>query len=136
MDEARPTGAATAALDRILRPPLAQQVADRIVEAVAAGAIRPGQRVTDSDIAGRFGVSRNPVREAMKILEAVAEEEPDDGVLRLPSLPRAERPQKDGFPIGKFLFALLLLAGLGAGGFFAYQKFVAPRNATTSQPAK
>jgi len=58
------------ALDRILRAPLAQQVADRIVEAVASGAIRPGQRVTDSDLALRFGVSRNPVREAIKILEA------------------------------------------------------------------
>jgi DNA-binding GntR family transcriptional regulator len=58
------------ALERILRPPLAQQVADRIVEAIAAGAIRPGQRVTDSDLAARFGVSRNPVREAIKILEA------------------------------------------------------------------
>jgi DNA-binding GntR family transcriptional regulator len=58
------------ATDRILRPPLAQQVADRIVEAIASGAVQSGQRVTDSDIAARFGVSRNPVREAMKILEA------------------------------------------------------------------
>ena len=57
-------------LGRLERPVLAQQVADAIVEAVAAGAIRPGERVTDSDIAERLGVSRNPVREAMKILEA------------------------------------------------------------------
>jgi len=57
-------------LDRIHRRPLSQQVADKIVEAVASGAIRPGQRVTDSDLALRFGVSRNPVREAIKILEA------------------------------------------------------------------
>lgn len=57
-------------LSTILRPTLAQQVADKIVEAVAAGAIRPGERVTDSDIAQRLGVSRNPVREAMKMLEA------------------------------------------------------------------
>ena len=62
-------------------------------------------------------------KQAMKILEAVAEEEPDDGVLRLPSLPRAERLQKDGFPIGKLLFFLLLLVGLGAGGWFLYQKY-------------
>jgi len=57
-------------LSTIARPPLAQQVADKIVEAVAAGALRPGERVTDSDIAKRLGVSRNPVREAMKMLEA------------------------------------------------------------------
>jgi DNA-binding GntR family transcriptional regulator len=57
-------------LSRLPRLPLAQQVADGSVEAVAAGAIRPGERVTDSDIARKLGVSRNPVREAMKILEA------------------------------------------------------------------
>src|SRR6266404_5788763 len=70
MDEAQSPIDHGSAVDRILRPPLAQQVADRIVEAIAAGAVRSGQRVTDSDIAARFGVSRNPVREAMKILEA------------------------------------------------------------------
>lgn len=62
--------------------------------------------------------------QAMKILEAVAEEEPDDGVLRLPSLPRAERLKQDGFPLGKVLFWLILLVGLGVGGWFAYQKYV------------
>ena len=66
-------------------------------------------------------------KQAMKILEAVAEEEPDDGILRLPSLPRPERVQKDGFPIGKFLFTLALLLGLAAGGWVVYQKFVVPR---------
>ena len=63
--------AMTAALSTILRPTLAQQVAEKIVEAVADGAIRPGERITDSDIAQRLGVSRNPVREAMKMLEAL-----------------------------------------------------------------
>jgi DNA-binding GntR family transcriptional regulator len=64
-------GAMTSAvLSTILRPTLAQQVAEKIVEAVADGAIRPGERITDSDIAQRLGVSRNPVREAMKMLEA------------------------------------------------------------------
>src|SRR5882724_5313833 len=70
MDETQSLSDNGSVVDRILRPPLAQQVADRIVEAIAAGVVRPGQRVTDSDIAARFGVSRNPVREAMKILEA------------------------------------------------------------------
>jgi DNA-binding GntR family transcriptional regulator len=57
-------------LGRLARTPLAQQVADGIVEAVAAGAIKPGERVTDTEIARELGVSRNPVREAMKMLEA------------------------------------------------------------------
>lgn len=60
----------TPGLSRIARRTLAQQVADAIVEAIAAGVIKPGERITDSDIAKRLGVSRNPVREAVKILEA------------------------------------------------------------------
>jgi DNA-binding GntR family transcriptional regulator len=58
------------ALLALPRHPLAQQAADRIVEAIAAGAIQPGERVTDTDIAQRLGVSRGPVREAVKILQA------------------------------------------------------------------
>ena len=63
----------------------------------------------------------------MKILQAPTEEEPDDGVLRLPSLPRVERRQRDGFPLGKVVFLVLLLAGLVAGGWVGYQKLVVPR---------
>lgn len=70
MESSLASTAANSGLSRIARLPLAQQVADRIVEAVAAGDIQPGERVTDSGIAQRLGVSRNPVREAMKILEA------------------------------------------------------------------
>jgi DNA-binding GntR family transcriptional regulator len=57
-------------LGALARPTLAQQAADAIVEAIAASAIQPGERLTDTAIAQRLGVSRNPVREAMKILEA------------------------------------------------------------------
>jgi DNA-binding GntR family transcriptional regulator len=70
MDESSLPSVTSPPLGRISRSLLAQQVADRIVEAMATGAIRPGQRVTDFDIASQFGVSRNPVREAMKMLEA------------------------------------------------------------------
>ncbi|MBX3167773.1 MAG: hypothetical protein KF760_10195 [Candidatus Eremiobacteraeota bacterium] len=72
-------------------------------------------------------------KQAMKILEAVAEEEPDDGVLRLPTLPRAERPKQNGFPIGKVLFILLLLAGLGAGGWYVYRKYLTPPTGQTQK---
>lgn len=70
MNEDVASNADNAGLSRLVRAPLAQRVADRIVEAVADGVIQPGERVTDSDIANRLGVSRSPVREAMKILEA------------------------------------------------------------------
>ncbi len=62
--------ATSLALTRLPRSPLAQQIADRIVEAIAQNVIQPGERITDSQVAGHLGVSRGPVREAMKILEA------------------------------------------------------------------
>lgn len=49
---------------------LAAAVADRIVEAIAWGELEPGQRLPEGELAGRLGVSRIPLREAMKTLEA------------------------------------------------------------------
>ena len=43
-------------------------VADRIVEAVAAGHLLPAQRLVEQEMAGRLAVSRVPLREAMKAL--------------------------------------------------------------------
>lgn len=50
------------------RKSLAEQIADKLVEAVGSGALKPGERVVEADIAARFRVSRVPVREALKIL--------------------------------------------------------------------
>ena len=49
---------------------LADQVADTIVEGIAAGAIAQGQRILEVDLASQLQVSRVPVREALKILQA------------------------------------------------------------------
>lgn len=49
---------------------LGATIADRIVEAIAWGELEPGQRLVEEDLAGRLGVSRVPLREAMKTLEA------------------------------------------------------------------
>src|SRR3954452_532386 len=49
---------------------LASRIADRIVDAVAAGTLAPGQRLVESEIAAALGVSRMPLREALKLLEA------------------------------------------------------------------
>jgi DNA-binding GntR family transcriptional regulator len=48
---------------------LADQVADSIVEGIANGALAPGQKIIEVDLASKLQVSRVPVREALKILE-------------------------------------------------------------------
>jgi len=47
---------------------LSDQVADAIIGALADGALKPGQRLIEADIAADLGVSRLPVREAFKTL--------------------------------------------------------------------
>jgi DNA-binding GntR family transcriptional regulator len=48
---------------------LASQVFDVVQQAIAAGELRPNQRLIESEIAKTLGVSRSPVREALKQLE-------------------------------------------------------------------
>ncbi|MGQ9515843.1 MAG: GntR family transcriptional regulator [Anaerolineae bacterium] len=49
---------------------LQELVADRIREAILRGWLKPGQRLDQAEIAERFQVSRMPVREALRTLEA------------------------------------------------------------------
>jgi DNA-binding GntR family transcriptional regulator len=58
------------ALTLVQTKSLADQVADSIVEGIATGAIVPGQRILEVELASRLRVSRVPVREALKILHA------------------------------------------------------------------
>jgi len=46
------------------------RVADHLRDAILAGTIGPGERIRQEDVAERFGASRLPVREALRILEA------------------------------------------------------------------
>lgn len=48
----------------------ANQVADRIREAIVSGALQPGSRLPETQLASQLGVSRIPVREALSRLEA------------------------------------------------------------------
>lgn len=48
---------------------LPEQIADRLIEDIIRGTLAPGQRLQEIAIAERFGVSRGPVREALRIAE-------------------------------------------------------------------
>lgn len=49
---------------------LPETIADRIVEAIEAGALKPGERIVELKLASDLGVSRGPLREALKTLHA------------------------------------------------------------------
>ncbi|QQE72630.1 GntR family transcriptional regulator [Brevibacillus composti] len=51
------------------RPVLRDQIYDYLKKAIVTLELEPGQRIKDSDLAAEFGVSRTPVREALKRLE-------------------------------------------------------------------
>jgi len=56
---------------RPLRPQtMVDLVIDAIVPAAAAGVILPGDRIVEADLARKLGVSRVPVREALRLLES------------------------------------------------------------------
>lgn len=52
------------------RVSLSEGVADSIAEAIATRIIQPGERVVETTLAEKLGVSRVPIREALKVLHA------------------------------------------------------------------
>jgi DNA-binding GntR family transcriptional regulator len=68
-----------------------QRVADYLRDAILDGDIGPGQRVRQAMVAERFGASRLPVREALRMLEAegLIEHEANKGA-RVPLLDSGE----------------------------------------------
>ena len=52
------------------RRSLPEIVAERLVDAIRSGELQPGERVVESKLAKRFGVSRGPLREALRSLQA------------------------------------------------------------------
>jgi DNA-binding GntR family transcriptional regulator len=50
-------------------PNLIDQVHESLVDAIAAGSLKPGERIRQEDLAIRLGVSRQPVSHALQILK-------------------------------------------------------------------
>ena len=55
----------------IPRSVLADQVKDRLLQAILAGRYPPGSRIVETRVAKEYGVSQAPVREALRGLEAI-----------------------------------------------------------------
>jgi DNA-binding GntR family transcriptional regulator len=51
-------------------PSLAEQAAEAIVGGIASGVLKPGERLVEANLAATLQMSRVPLREALKILEA------------------------------------------------------------------
>lgn len=68
--------------DRIEQPSLVDLAADRLRELLLAGSLKPGERLREAWLSQRLGISRPPLREAMRILvqQGLLEQMPRRGV--------------------------------------------------------
>ncbi len=74
-----------------MQPRNGKDIYTRLVQAIEARDLKPGDRLRETDLATRFGVSRTPIREALKQLEAqgLARHEPNRGMV-IPTLDHDE----------------------------------------------
>ncbi|NQF12952.1 GntR family transcriptional regulator [Brevibacillus sp. HB1.3] len=92
-------------IKQIERPTLREQVYQGLKKAIIMLELKPGQRVNDNELAALFGVSRTPVREALKRLE-------DEGLIEsVPGshtrvTPLLEKEAKHAFPVVAALHGL------------------------------
>ncbi|MEV6957857.1 GntR family transcriptional regulator [Streptomyces sp. NPDC051207] len=64
-----PSGLPQGAATRLERPgPLRDRVYEALLELITTHALQPGRHLVESELAGRLGVSRQPVREALQRL--------------------------------------------------------------------
>ncbi len=56
---------------QISRSPLSDQIKDRLLQEILAGAYAPGSRIVETRVARELGTSQAPVREALRDLEAL-----------------------------------------------------------------
>ena len=76
-------------LEKLQPRTIVHQVIEALIGAAANGLILPGDRIIEGDIASRLGVSRVPVREALRVLESqgVVLNEPYKGIRLMPVTP-------------------------------------------------
>lgn len=55
-------------MEKIKQNTLHGEVAERVRDMIAQGALAPGSRVPEKQLCEQFGVSRTPLREALKVL--------------------------------------------------------------------
>lgn len=93
--------------DLLVRPPLSMELAEAIRALILAGELADDQKVPEKALCERFGVSRTPLREALKILstEGFVQLVPNRGA-RVSGLTIEE--VEEGFPV---LAALESLSG-------------------------
>jgi DNA-binding GntR family transcriptional regulator len=75
-------GAMTVMLEKVQARSLVDVVAERIEAAIIAGQLEPGSKISEQGLAASFGVSRGPLREAIRRLEGrkLLERTPNIGV--------------------------------------------------------
>ena len=56
-------------VETVRRPLLREEVFERLQDWILAGALLPGEQLRDTDLSVRLGVSRTPIREALRMLE-------------------------------------------------------------------
>jgi DNA-binding GntR family transcriptional regulator len=91
----------------IRRRYLHDEAADRLRDLVQSGALAPGERVNEAELAERFGISRTPMREAIKILAA-------DGLLETLPNHGARVAQIDAEELDEMIEVVAALEAAGA----------------------
>lgn len=59
----------SAGLRRISQPTIVDEMVRELRELIIAGEVQPGERIVEDHLSERFGISRPPIREAMRLLE-------------------------------------------------------------------
>lgn len=57
-------------VSKSLRSNLGPKLADLLREAIIQGEFRPGEKINETQLAAKLGVSKSPIREAIRILES------------------------------------------------------------------